>query len=120
MNLNELFAPRFFTASDFATERSFLIDSLKVLPVNTSGETKPVLRFRDVEQGLVLNRTNASVLADAFGEEADDWIGKPVILFRAKTEFQGKEVDCVRLRISEEIADEVSQAHAQTSTEAPF
>ena len=120
MKLDQLFVRRFLTAADCKDERRLVIKSVEVAQVNGAGETKPVLRFRGLEQGLVLNKTNAATLAAAFGEESDDCIGKSVILFRTKTDFQGEEVDCVRLRIPDETEEHVSQTDSQTTSEAPF
>ena len=63
-------------------------------------EDRFVLHFEDDTKPLVLNKTNGSVLLDAFGLESDDWIGKQVILYRDRTAFRGEMVDCLRLRIS--------------------
>jgi hypothetical protein len=60
---------------------------------------KIVMRFREGDQALVLNKTNASVLQDAWGEEMDDWVGHAVILKPDKTDFQGKRVDCIRVSV---------------------
>ena len=46
-----------------------------------SNEKKWVLHFEKAEKGLVLNRTNAQTLADAYGDESDEWLGQKVVLF---------------------------------------
>ena len=74
------------------------------------GEHKPVLYFQNHERGIVLNKTNSSIIADMYGEETDDWPGKRVVLYPARVEFQGKIVDAIRIKL------EVVQppAHAQS------
>jgi hypothetical protein len=62
-------------------------------------DTKPVLYFIGRERGLVLNKTNAGAIADAYGDESDDWASQPIILFAIKTDFQGKLVDAIRVRV---------------------
>ena len=65
-------------------------------------EKKPVLYFQDRQKGLVLNRTNSNVIADAYGDETADWEGKPVEVFPTQVEFKGKLVDGIRVRIQPE------------------
>ena len=65
------------------------------------GVSKPVLYFQGKQAGLVLNRVNANTLADVWGAETDAWMGKEVILFRTMTEYQGRRVPCLRLRLPE-------------------
>ena len=47
---------------------------------------------------LCLNRTNAESLAEAFGEEMDNWIGKRIGIFATTTLFRGNRVPCLRCR----------------------
>src|ERR1041384_3437644 len=61
-------------------------------------DEKPVLYFHGKEKGLVLNRTNWNNIALAYGDESDEWEGKTLVLFPATTDFQGRTVDCVRVR----------------------
>jgi hypothetical protein len=53
-------------------------------------DTKPVMRFKEISSGLVLNGTNWDTLATAYGEESDGWNGKTVILYAAETTMKGK------------------------------
>lgn len=73
---------------------------------------KPVLFFQNEEKGLVLNKINSSTIADEFGDDTSGWAGKQIVLYPARTDFQGKSVACIRLRlpkkpIKEEMNDEV-------------
>ena len=62
-------------------------------------ETKPVLYFEKAQKGLVLNKTNASVIADAYGDDTANWEGKAVEVYPTQVEFKGKLVDGIRLRV---------------------
>jgi hypothetical protein len=62
-------------------------------------EEKAVLYFQGKEKGMVLNKTNAGVLSDAFGDETDDWKGEEVILFAKEVEFQGKPTMGLRIKL---------------------
>lgn len=61
-------------------------------------EDKPVLYFYKGAKGLVLNRTNADVIAGFFGNDYDQWIGKAVILHLEKVNVFGKTQDSVRVK----------------------
>ncbi len=60
---------------------------------------KAVLYFQDQTKGLVLNATNAHVLGEALGFETNSWPGKFIEVFPTTTSYQGRIVDCIRLRI---------------------
>lgn len=61
-------------------------------------ENKAILYFIGKERGLVLNKTNANMIAELYGDETDDWSGKVIELYPTKTDFQGKRVDAIRVR----------------------
>lgn len=67
-------------------------------------ETKPVLFFEGKGKGLVLNRTNATAIAKAYGNDTKEWRGKQIVLFPATTSMQGSVVDCIRLRVPSSVA----------------
>ncbi len=60
--------------------------------------SKPVLYFERTEKMLVLNKTNATTIANAHGSEARQWIGKRITLYPTTTKCKGKTVPCVRVR----------------------
>lgn len=62
------------------------------------GEQKPVLYFAGKEKGIVLNKTNANTIADAYGDETDQWAGKSLVLFEALVDYQGRSVPAIRMR----------------------
>lgn len=61
---------------------------------------RPVLYFREFDQGLILNTTNKNILVGLFGtDESDDWVGKQVELYvKQDVEFGGKIMPGLRLR----------------------
>lgn len=60
---------------------------------------KLVLKFVGKEKGLVLNKTNASILASYFGDDEKTWKGKEIIIYPDKTMFGADMVDCLRVRV---------------------
>ena len=71
----------------------------ETIGTGAEAEQKAVVRFLGKEKGLVLNVTNNNVLSDTFGFNSDIWIGKRIEIFPTTTDFAGKIVDCLRVRI---------------------
>lgn len=78
-------------------------------------ESKPVLYFHNAQKGLVLNVTNCRAIEDAYGLETDEWAGRVVELFATETDFQGKRVPCVRVRVPK-AADAASLVEPKSAT----
>ena len=98
MDINALFKSNYLKASDFPQARVMVIARLVIEPVGQDKEEKPVLYFRGEDRGLVLNRTNAAMIAHAHGTDTDRWAGKVVELRSEPVSFQGKIVDSIRVR----------------------
>lgn len=73
------------------------IDSISEIELD--GNDRLVVTMKGVDKGLVLNRTNGDVLADAFGDELNDWVGKEITLYKDRCQMRGKMVDCVRVKV---------------------
>ncbi len=104
MNISSAFPSRYLRSADIppGSSTAVTINTVKVENVENSSDPdddKPVLYFEDRRKGMVLNRTNAAVIAEAYGDETDDWKGQPVEVFVSRTEFRGRSVPCLRLRI---------------------
>lgn len=100
MDINSLFPSNYLKAADLQGQaRRVTIASCAPEPLG-QGETKPVLRFAGIPRGLVLNRTNAAVLAAALGTETTAWCGQPVELYPDVTMFQGRATPCIRVRVA--------------------
>lgn len=98
MKFTDVFKGGFFKAADLKGKPARLtIANIQLEDVGD--DRKPVARFEEAEQALVLNKTNAGVLADAYGDETDDWIGQVIIIKPDKTDYAGKRVDCIRVAI---------------------
>ncbi len=89
------------------TIRRLVTEELKT---ERGSEKKPVLYFvetkkaaekagaPDKEKRLVLNKTNAFIIAAMHGTETNDWPGKRITLYPTKAVAFGKTVDCIRVR----------------------
>jgi hypothetical protein len=66
------------------------------------------LRFRGKRKVLLCNKTNALRIADQHGDDYDTWPGKLIFIQRDVTQFQGREVECVRV-VRQPVARPASQ-----------
>ena len=56
-----------------------------------------MLKFRDKDTRLVLNKTNATLIGSIHGDDTDDWLGKDIKLYACKVNFAGQMVDAIRV-----------------------
>ena len=47
---------------------------------------------------MVMNKTNASNIANVYGDDTADWRDQEIVLFSAMVDFQGKSVEAIRVR----------------------
>lgn len=100
MQISTAFPSEFLRAADLQGRQvRAIIDRVEIREVGTDGEHKPVLFFQGKDKGVVLNKTNAMAVGDAYGDDTDDWAGQPVVLFEAMVSFQGKTVKAIRMRV---------------------
>lgn len=106
MNVNEIYPNKSATlkAADLNGKAVKVVVSGADVAEFDNGN-KLVLKFKDKEKGLVLNKTNANIIASHFGPDSDGWTGKEIIVYPDKTTFGGEIVDCLRVRVEAEMAD---------------
>ena len=100
-NFQKLFPSKYVKAVDLdGEELDVVIDRLAVEWIGEGNDAteKPVLYFRNHDQGLVLNKTNATLIAETYGEDTDGWVGKPITLYPTQVQFGAKMVDCIRVK----------------------
>jgi hypothetical protein len=98
MKISEEFPSQYLKASDLGG-REVRVTMGRVEREEIGTDKKLVLYFKGKEKGIVLNKTNANTIGDAYGDDTDDWYDQPLILFSIRTEFQGKPVDGLRCRV---------------------
>ena len=59
--------------------------------------SKYIMAFEGKDKKLVLNKTNANLIAGQHGEETDNWIGKQIKLYEAQVDFGGRTVPAIRV-----------------------
>ena len=100
MKRHELFPSRFLRHADLqGRPQTVIIKDVTLEDVGDDDKQKPVIRFRGKEKGFVCNATNYDVIADAYGDETDDWAGQPIELYPTRVPFKGQLTDAIRVRI---------------------
>jgi hypothetical protein len=98
MRATEAFPAKYLKAADVKAKPIVTVISRlaqEKVGKGSDAEEKHVLYFED-QKPLVLNRTNWDTLEEAFGD-SDDWPGNKVKLRSARTQYQGKSVDGLRV-----------------------
>ena len=98
MKISEEFPSQYLKAADLGG-REIRVTMARVEREKIGNDQKLVLYFKGKDKGLVLNKTNAGTIGDAYGDDTDDWYDQPLILFSVKTDYQGKVVDATRCRV---------------------
>jgi hypothetical protein len=97
MDINAAFSSKYLKASDLQG-RDVTVKMGRVEQEKVGDDMKLVIYFQGKERGMILNKTNANSIADAYGGETEDWYGKTIILFEQMVDFQGKRVPGLRIR----------------------
>ncbi len=100
-NYQDKYPSKWLRASDLPKPR--LVTIRKISDEEVGDDIKPVAYFHGEEKGLGLNITNCRKIAEIVkSDDVDDWEGKTIVIYKTQTEYQGKEVDCVRIRVPKE------------------
>lgn len=119
MRISQAFPSNYIKAADLQ-DRNVMVKMDRVEVEKIGEDEKPVLYFVGKEKGLVLNKTNASNIATAYGDNTDDWRDQEIVLFPAMVDFQGRTVEAIRVRTPQakdrqrRVADPISSGPQQT------
>lgn len=102
MKLTEVFPSKYLNSDDLggddqiATIMRLTFEKMK----DTEGkeEDKPVLWFRGIDKGLVLNKTNATRISQQHGDETDNWVGKSITLTSESVTAFGETKFAIRVK----------------------
>ena len=103
LTIDTIFPSKYLKASDLdGGEVQVTIKKITMENVGMEAETesKAVVYFDQFGgRGLVLNKTNGIALAEiSDSRNCDDWVGLRVTLYKDKTTFQARRVDCLRIK----------------------
>lgn len=102
MRMSEAFPTKYLSAGDLQGREVPVTISHIVMEDIERGEMKPVVYFQGKQKGLVLNKTNANMISMIFGDETDAWPGAALILYVIQTEYQGKPVQGLRVKVAQQ------------------
>ncbi len=76
--------------------------TIKSVGVDEVGEDedksrKVCLTFEESLKPLGCNKTNLRRVAELYGKEAGDWVGKKLLVYRAMTQFGDEDKLCIRV-----------------------
>jgi hypothetical protein len=102
-NINVIKKSNFLKKEDVTPPVLAVIESVDQQNVAMEGapqELRWCVHFKDVEKPMVLNSTNAQLIAKILGsDETDNWLGKKIVLFNDPSiSFGGKLVGGIRVR----------------------
>lgn len=125
MKLKDLYPSKYLKAADIDEEGGEVRALIKCIKIEElqdperGKEDKPILYFLRIDKGLVMNKTNAEIIGDAYGDETDTWPGKEILLVTEKVTAFGKTAPAIRIRIprAPKPAQAVPAAAAQPQTE---
>lgn len=82
MNINKLFPSKYAKAHDLPESGVVVVMShIKIEKMGQPPKDNAVLYFERASKGMVLNRTNAMIIASLYGPETDGWKGKRIRLY---------------------------------------
>ena len=113
MNVNDIFGGTTLSASDLKGG-PVTVRIAAVTHRQFNDGDKLEIRFHGARKTLLCNKTNARSIAEMHGTETDDWLGQSITLVASQTDFQGRQVACVRVQMpSRQINEPPAQEPAQ-------
>ena len=99
-DFNNMYGTKYLSSDDVRKSTETVITTIeREVFDRTDGrsEAKALLHFKAFPKPCVCNKTNALSLAEAYGKNPADWIGKPVIVRTEPTSFGGKPTKGIRV-----------------------
>lgn len=120
MKISQVYPSKYVAAEDLnGRDITLTIASVVLEEMQSHDNTKtqkPVVYFEKATKGLVLNRTNATIIADLYGDETDGWPGKRITIYATRVKAFGKVVPAIRVR---DIVPPKAKPVPQTPVEEP-
>jgi hypothetical protein len=96
MNVHEMYRSDYMKA-DSLNGQAFCFTITDCSAEKAEGDERLVLAFFEVSSLMILDRTNTNMLAELYGPETSEWIGKVIKLAPSTTLFLGQVVKYVRI-----------------------
>jgi hypothetical protein len=122
LKISEVYKSKYLRSGDFQKGKTVpaTIKDAAYEEVGPERELKPVAYYDGISdpRGMVLNRGNAFLLAESFGQDPSQWLGRHVELFIETVPFRGKMVDGLRVRPAPTEAPKKASAPGAAGAEA--
>jgi hypothetical protein len=92
-DFDDMYGSQHLAATDVKKPTTTEIEQVAKDDFAKPGERKKeraVLHFRGIKKPMIVNKTNALILAAAFGKDIDDWVGQRVVIRPERTTYGGK------------------------------
>jgi hypothetical protein len=112
---------KYFRAEDLSEQKTLRIKCVteEMIGQGAKQEQKLVVWFTNSKKGLVLNKTNNRTIRGAYGDDTDGWKNRLIVLFPTQTDFGGKQVGALRVRIPVKQNPNVTTKSAAKPTAEP-
>lgn len=120
MKISQAFPTKYLSAADLnGMEATVTITNVTMENIE-GDQAKPVVHLAESSKGFVLNKTNASMIAQLYGDDTDGWSGKQLILFPMMVDFRGEMKNAIRCRSPQQAQPFVPQQNAlQAPSQTP-
>src|SRR3990167_6442822 len=99
---DDIYGGNFLSVCDVIQAKTYTIAEIEVKKIREDDSAKIILRFQETDKSFPLNKTNAKRIAEKHGTDYTLWTGKKITLVKSETTYNGQEVDCIRVKRSEE------------------
>lgn len=102
MKMSEAFPSKWLTAADLNNKEHVLtIQDVQMQEVGSNPvDNCPCVYFQGAAKALVLNKTNGNTIVGQHGDDTTGWVGKQITIYPTQTEFGGKMVPCIRVKLA--------------------
>lgn len=105
MKTNDVFPSKYLKAEDDLFDNGEVIATIKDVQLESlksrerGEESKPVMYFKELPKGLIVNKTNWGICAKLFNsDDSDDWTGERVALVKVDVDAFGDVVQAIRIK----------------------
>jgi len=98
MSMLAKFPSKFLKGDDIEPGEIVTIKEVRDELVGMEGDCKPVMYLNEHARGIVLNKTNARVLVNVFGDDELTWPGRQIVLRTESVSFNGVETNAIRMK----------------------
>ncbi len=110
MRSNDVYPSKYLKAEELDADLTVTIDRVEVEELESNDgkkQNKPVAYFKEVDKGLIINKTNWAGIAKQHGDESDDWVGKQITLTVMDVEAFGDIVSAIRVKTIRKVVNPV-------------